>query len=197
MLARLVLVELHQGYAALPFNSIHEIRQYLIGKLFPAYSLEAQRDFAKFQGGTKVALVAWLRKILRNNLSNHTRYFHAANKRRLSLEIPLAGANGAAESLRDQSLSPISMAILHEQAHALQNAMNRLPAHYRQQLIWRHWDNKSFEEIALLSMRTPDAARMLWWRAVEKLTKELRSQLDTDKQNSDSSITECFRTERR
>ena len=159
--------------------------------------LEAQRDFAQFQGGTKGALLAWLRRILRNNLSNQSRRFREASKRRVSLEVPLAGADGMADSLTDRSLSPISMAILHEQGHALEHAMNRLPSHYRRQLIWRHWDDKSFEEIAAISGRSADAARMLWWRAFERLTKELRSQPGYGQQNADSSINGCAGPERR
>src|SRR5581483_9241354 len=42
--------------------------------------LEAQRDFARFQGTTDKELLAWLRRLLLNNLSNFSRDYRAAGK---------------------------------------------------------------------------------------------------------------------
>ena len=42
--------------------------------------LEAQRDFAGFQGDSKEELLAWLRQLLRNNLANFARRYRNTRK---------------------------------------------------------------------------------------------------------------------
>jgi RNA polymerase sigma-70 factor (ECF subfamily) len=61
----------------------------------------------------------------------------------------------------------------HEQDEALQAALGRLPADYRQVITLRYHEQLSFEEIGRLLQRSPDAARKLWARAVERLQEEL------------------------
>ena len=51
--------------------------------------------------------------------------------------------------------------------------LSRLPEHYRQVLGWRGWDELPFDEIARRLGRTADAARMLFYRAVEQLQQEM------------------------
>jgi RNA polymerase sigma factor (sigma-70 family) len=60
-----------------------------------------------------------------------------------------------------------------ERSHALHEALSRLPEHYRQVIHWRLWEEQSFEEIARRLDRSVDAARMLWWRAIASLEREL------------------------
>src|SRR5262249_52338401 len=47
--------------------------------------LDAQRDFARFQGADEAELLAWLRRVLLNNLANFTRRFREAEKRSIAL----------------------------------------------------------------------------------------------------------------
>src|SRR5262245_57514454 len=47
--------------------------------------LEAQRDFAGFEGSTREALLAWMRRLLLNNLANFRREYRC-NKRRVTRE---------------------------------------------------------------------------------------------------------------
>src|SRR5579863_8278393 len=51
--------------------------------------LEAHRDFAQFHGATHAELLAWLRRILLNNLSNFRRRYSETDKRQIALELPL------------------------------------------------------------------------------------------------------------
>src|SRR5437870_8093656 len=39
--------------------------------------LEAQRDFPRFSGRSEAELLAWLRRLLLNNLANFTRHYRA------------------------------------------------------------------------------------------------------------------------
>jgi RNA polymerase sigma factor (sigma-70 family) len=68
--------------------------------------------------------------------------------------------------------SPSAQAIEREQARALHEALARLPADYCQVLGLRYQEGRSFEEIGQLMNRSPDAARKLWGRAMERLRCE-------------------------
>jgi RNA polymerase sigma-70 factor (ECF subfamily) len=61
----------------------------------------------------------------------------------------------------------------HEQDQALQEALQRLPDAYRKVITWRYQQERSFEEIGKLLQRSPEAARKLWARAIERLQEEL------------------------
>src|SRR5436190_23322173 len=49
--------------------------------------LKAQRHFGRFQGDSEVELLAWLRRLLLNNLANFARQYRDTNKRRLGREV--------------------------------------------------------------------------------------------------------------
>src|SRR6516164_8048548 len=51
--------------------------------------LEAQRDFAGFHGDTKAELLAWLRRLLLNNLANFARDYRETAKRHIGREVRL------------------------------------------------------------------------------------------------------------
>jgi RNA polymerase sigma-70 factor (ECF subfamily) len=59
-----------------------------------------------------------------------------------------------------------------EQAMALQRALLRLSEEHRQAITLRYLEGRSFEEIGRLLERSPDAARKLWSRAMERLRQE-------------------------
>src|SRR5437764_3357307 len=44
--------------------------------------LEAQRDFARFHGDSEAELLAWLRRLLLNNLADFRRLYRGTGKRR-------------------------------------------------------------------------------------------------------------------
>ena len=69
--------------------------------------------------------------------------------------------------------SPSGQAMAREQAQALQQALARLPDEYRQVIAGRYQELLSFEEIGRHLHRSAEAARKLWWRAIERLQEEL------------------------
>ncbi len=136
--------------------------------------LEAQRDFARFQGASEDDLRAWLRRLLLNNLSNFARHYRGTARRQLGRERALADSQlERGGGLAAGGPSPSGQAMAHEQAQALQEALQRLPDEYRQALALRHQEHLSFEEIGARLGRTANAARLLWLRAVERLQREL------------------------
>jgi RNA polymerase sigma-70 factor, ECF subfamily len=63
-----------------------------------------------------------------------------------------------------------------ERALALRRALNRLPEEYRRVVILRFEEERSFDEIGRLTDRSPDAARKVWSRAMERLRQEWERQ---------------------
>lgn len=136
--------------------------------------LEVQRIFARFQGRSRGDLLAWLHTILLNKAATFSRKYRATSKRRINREVPFHGDNDALDSDPPATdPSPSSRLQRDEQAEALARALQRLPPDYRQVIQWRQWDELPFAEIARRLERSVDAARMLWWRAIERLQKEM------------------------
>jgi RNA polymerase sigma-70 factor (ECF subfamily) len=135
--------------------------------------LEAHQGFGRFEGGSPEEFRGWLRRILRNNVANFTRHYRDAARRRVDAEQPLAGDSGADDGPAASTLTPSGKAIAREQAEAVQRALARLPEDYRLVLALRHQEQLTFEEIGEVLQRTPNAARLLWLRAVERLQEEV------------------------
>jgi RNA polymerase sigma-70 factor, ECF subfamily len=137
--------------------------------------LGAYRDFGAFHGCSRDELLAWLRKILQNNLAVHRRRYRGTRKRQVSLEIPIGGSSGGAawHALRCDSVTPGAAAVRREQSAALIAALGRIPEDYRRVVVWYQYDRLTFEEIGQRLGRSAEAIRKLWSRALIRLTEEL------------------------
>ncbi len=138
--------------------------------------LEAQRDFETFAGNTEGELLVWLRQILVRNLVDQGRHHRAHRRdahREQSLERMLERSGTAAhEALRAAIPTPSASAARREEAVLLADALHRLPADYREVIILRHLERLKFDQIAARMNRSAGAVRMLWTRAIEKLSQE-------------------------
>jgi RNA polymerase sigma-70 factor (ECF subfamily) len=140
--------------------------------------LEAQRDFAQFRGDSEAELLAWLRRLLLNNISNFTRRYRATQKRQVGGEVPLAGEGSSAqvgEGLVADTPSPSEQAMRREQAEAVEGVLAQLPEDYREVIRLRYQEQLPFEEIARRMGRSNNAVRKLWARAVERFQQEMGS----------------------
>jgi RNA polymerase sigma-70 factor (ECF subfamily) len=138
--------------------------------------LEAVRDFARFRGETEDELLAWLRRLLHNNLADFARQYRETGKRQLAREVSLSpdsSAGGPAPDPAGSDLSPSGQAVADEEADAVRRTLARLPEEYRQVLLLRYQEDLSFEEIGRLMNLTANAARKLWARAGKRLQQEL------------------------
>ena len=141
--------------------------------------LEAQRDFANFRGGTEAELLTWLRRILLHNLANFIRHYRQTRRRQVGREVPLAPVDSTSQcgpALASDTPTPSRQVSAGEEAQELLQALTRLPNDYRQILLLRHQEDRSFEEISQIMQRSSNAARLLWGRAVERLQQELEPQ---------------------
>jgi RNA polymerase sigma-70 factor (ECF subfamily) len=138
--------------------------------------LEACRDFARFQGDSEADLLQWLRRLLLNNLADFTRHYRDTDKRQVEREVALDAGNSSGErggGLAASLPSPSGAAMAHEQAEAIQRSLAQLPEEYRRVIVLRYQEERSFEEIGRLLDLTPNAARKLLLRAVERVQREL------------------------
>jgi RNA polymerase sigma-70 factor, ECF subfamily len=135
--------------------------------------LEAQCAFDRFQGNSEVELRAWLRQLLHHRAAKFRRRYRTTQKRRLARETSLATASQPVRA-DDERTSPSAQLIAHEQAQRLLLALERLTDDYRRVITLRYVEQCSFEEIGQRMQRTPNAARLLWVRAIEHVKHHLR-----------------------
>lgn len=188
-----LLVEARTGHVAALGQALEACRNYLLliadremdpqlrakggaSDLVQQTFLEAQKDFDRFHGNTEQELLAWLRRMLLNNVANFRRHWVETDKRRADREIPLTSndpSRTGASWLSDGGLTPSRELMAGERDSAVQVAMARLPDDYQQVLRMRYVDDLPFETIAEAMNRSPNAVRKLWARAVERLQDEL------------------------
>src|SRR5579883_3279913 len=132
--------------------------------------LKAHRQFAGFAGRDEPELIAWLRQILVRTLADQARYHRRRSRnlrRQVSLEEMRENAAGAAQqALADSLPSPSSLAVRRERAVLLADALEKLPADYREVFVLRNIEHMPFNEIAVRMGRSSGATRVLWTRAM-------------------------------
>jgi RNA polymerase sigma-70 factor (ECF subfamily) len=139
--------------------------------------LEAQRDFVRFKGHSERELLAWLRQRVEYRAAKFVRCYRRTAKRSTAREVPLdeGGSSSAyGPGLAADQLSPSERVVAAERDHLLYQAMDRLPDDYRRVLQLRYREGLSFEEIGSVLIRSPNSARKLWARAIERLKCDLR-----------------------
>ncbi|MCA9152636.1 MAG: sigma-70 family RNA polymerase sigma factor [Planctomycetales bacterium] len=142
---------------------------------------EAHHDIGQFRGSSEPEFLAWLRRILANNLARAFERHILAEKRDVHREVSIddIGAKldrSAArfhEFLVDQQATPSAVVDQGEQMLAVTCAMDALPEDYRAVIVMRHLEGLSFAEVAARLGRTPGACRMLWLRAIDQIRAQL------------------------
>lgn len=141
--------------------------------------LEAHRDFRQFAGSTEAELLGWLRRILARNLADAARYQTAAmrdHRRQQSLESLLDQSSLAVqEALATMATTASSVASRRERAVILADALESLSEDYREVVILRNLEGLKFNEVAERMGRSCGAVRMLWARAIERLSEKLEA----------------------
>jgi RNA polymerase sigma-70 factor (ECF subfamily) len=141
--------------------------------------LEAHRDFGGFRGTTPGELAAWLRTLLARNLANQVRRYRGTRRRDVRLEQGMAAALGRSSDRLAASLvapvaSPREEAARGEAAILLADALARLPADYRDALVFRNLEELSFPEVAERMGKTVDSVKKLWARGLAQLRTIMR-----------------------
>jgi RNA polymerase sigma-70 factor (ECF subfamily) len=143
--------------------------------------LEAHRGLGTFRGKTRGELLAWLRRILVNNLATAVEHHMLAAKRDVRRDISFDQISRSLEQsnarldamLRADLTSPSSDARRHEDLAGLADSLLELPEDYCEVIVLRHWDGLAFPAIAERMGRSSGAVRMLWLRAIEQLRQAM------------------------
>jgi RNA polymerase sigma-70 factor (ECF subfamily) len=140
--------------------------------------LKAAREFSQFLGSTEPELTAWLRQILVRTLANQAKHHRRQGRdyqRKESLEAMLDRSSAAVQqALATPAETPSTHAVRREQAVLLADALEKLPAHYREVFILRNLEHIPFDQIAARMGRSPGATRVLWKRAMDRLSQLLK-----------------------
>jgi len=139
--------------------------------------LKAHREFRQFLGTSEPELTAWLRQILVHTLANQARHHRRRGRdyhRDEPLEVLLErSSSGVQRALAAPLSSPSSIVSRREQAVLLADALEKMPADYREVFLMRNLEHIPFAEIAVRMGRSVGAARMLWTRTIKKLSQVL------------------------
>jgi RNA polymerase sigma-70 factor (ECF subfamily) len=175
------LLELYRNYLSLLARA--QIGRRLQGKvdasdLVQETFLAAHRDFGSCRATTEKELVSWLRQILAANLTDLVRRYCGAKRRDVRLERQLAdeldeSSRGLNLDAMARQSSPSAQASRREQAVLLADALESLPADYREVIVLRHLEGLSFLEVARRMDRSLDAVEKLWVRALARLRRVL------------------------
>jgi RNA polymerase sigma-70 factor (ECF subfamily) len=175
------LLEAHRAYLALLARL--QIDRRFRGKADPAdlvqeTFLEAHRAFPRFRGQTEAELAGWLRAILAANLADLARRFLHAKRRDVRLERELAddldrSSRALGQALAAPTSTPSQQAARREQVVLLAEALERLPADYREVLVLHYLEGLGHPDVARRMCRTIDSVKNLWARALGRLRRSL------------------------
>jgi RNA polymerase sigma-70 factor (ECF subfamily) len=178
------LLKAHRNYLRVLAASClhHEMR----GKADPSdivqeTLLKAHQNYRHFRGTTEIEWMTWLRKILVNHLTDFQKGYRR-ERRNVDREQPL-------ESLVDRSSamlrnlgpspgpSPSQEAQRREAAALVADAIAELEPDDRDVVILRNLHELDWNAVGERTGRSPDAARMLWARAMQRVGVSLKGRM--------------------
>lgn len=175
------VLEAFRGYLTLLARI--QIGRRLRGKADPAdlvqeAFLDAHRQFPQFRGDSAEAVAGWLCRILAGHLAHLVRRYCLAEARDVRIEQSLERELGSssewlARGLSGSGTSPSESAARREELTRLGDALERLPADYRDVVVLRQIEELPFAEVARRMGRTEDSVQKLWVRGLVALRELL------------------------
>ena len=140
--------------------------------------LRATKAFKGFRGDSELELLSWLRRVLASELAMTVR-FHSADRRNVELEQRFdtsveQSSCCLSRFVSTENKSPSRIAVQREQSVILAETLERLPDDYREVIVMRHLESRSFSEIAGTMGRTVPSVKSVWTRAITRLRDELK-----------------------
>ncbi|MFT7461898.1 MAG: RNA polymerase sigma-70 factor (subfamily 1) [Pseudohongiellaceae bacterium] len=139
----------------------------------------AVRAFDRFEMRDELSLLHWLGKIAEHQIRDAADYHHA-QKRDSRRDVALVALRDAQESgeivfePEEKGLAPLENLVKSEDSGAVLDALGQLRDRYREVIIVRQYEGSDWSTVAeIVGVSTPDAARMLYARAVAELSKIL------------------------
>lgn len=128
--------------------------------------------FARFRGATVAEFAGWLRTLTLRTVAHAVRSHVVAGKRGIRREEALLDLDQAPMA---EGQGPSDEAQRHEQAAHVAAALERLPGDMQQVLRARMFDGASYAELAARMQRTEGALRVLYTRALRRMSDELQT----------------------
>ena len=139
--------------------------------------LEAHQAANQLRANNEGQQLAWLRRILANNLADELRKWTAEARDarcELSLEQRLAESSQQLSAwLAGNDPSPSATLQHEEQTLRIVAALDRLPEAQREALLLQHWHGWSLAQIAEQMQRTPVAVAGLLKRGLQQLREQM------------------------
>ena len=155
----------------------------LQGRLDPAdvvqvTFMEAQRDLESFRGEDIASMLAWMLKILRNNVASMHQHHLATKKRSARMEIGFHHAAtdsqpGIGEMIPSETTSPSQQAMRGEAVMELAESMLRLPPAQQEALRLRYMEGWTLKQIADHMKKSEMAVAGLLKRGLQGLREDL------------------------
>lgn len=143
--------------------------------------IKAVDHFREFRGETEVELAAWLRSILVQHLTDLARRYRTA-KRFVAQEVSLdelveQSSRTYCQLLAGQAKTPSQLAHQRDLGVVLTEALSDLSDDQREAIVLRSLEQLPWDEVGRRIERSPDAARMLWARALKSLRGKIKARL--------------------
>ncbi len=111
--------------------------------------IDAHRDFHRFEGESEAELFAWLCNILLHKAADAGRKYRGTAKRNVGLERSLSDESGGlGQQIACHEPSPSAIAVGNEDERRLTEALEQLPADYRQVIELRSLERLPFSKVA-------------------------------------------------
>jgi RNA polymerase sigma-70 factor (ECF subfamily) len=130
--------------------------------------VRALAGFDRFEGEHAGSLMAWLGRIVENELRDLAAH-HGRQRRDAALRVSLEESPQAAQ-LAGNLRSQTSLLAWSEERAALERALETLAPEHREVIVLRALEEHGFAEVGKRLGRSPDACRMLFARAMTALT---------------------------
>jgi RNA polymerase sigma-70 factor (ECF subfamily) len=165
-----VLVDKHR-------NAIYHIIQRIVHNEEVARDLVQETFMKAFSSlatyRSEYRFSTWLYKIAANSSID---YLRKKRIQALSLDRPVDTGDGSMEiEVPDNSFNPELALVRKQQRFSIEEAIDSLPPKYREVIIYRHKDDKSYEEIADLLSIPVGTVKARIFRARELLKRKLRN----------------------
>jgi RNA polymerase sigma-70 factor (ECF subfamily) len=136
--------------------------------------LEISRNTAGFRGVSEQDFLTWLRRVTAAVLANHIRQDLAANRRDLRFERALSdeldrSSFALSRSLGESQSGSSEPGARPDNAVLLADALQELPADYREVIILRQLEGLRFPDVASRLGRTEECVKGVWLRALATL----------------------------
>jgi RNA polymerase sigma-70 factor (ECF subfamily) len=108
--------------------------------------LKVFRNIGHFRGDS--SLKTWVYRIAVNESRNHRRWFGRHRKQEVAIDLAPGEGSGSAEWLTDPGLSPLELALEHEQHELILKCLSEVNPNYRAALVLREIEGLNYDEIA-------------------------------------------------